>query len=117
MRTSAQSAHSLEPSEGEPEESFHVRSTYAQLDMSGVKGDGIEEGVERTRARIGRNRASEIRAEAAIDDGSEKKRDLTQQEVELLASLDRYVTRATLPVTAHILLIDMGSSPHLRMTG
>jgi USP6 N-terminal-like protein len=58
--------------------------------MSGVKGDGFEEGVERTRARLGNNRQSEQRALNAIADGSEKTKDLSPQEAELLASLDRY---------------------------
>jgi hypothetical protein len=41
---------SLVPSVGEDLDAFHVRNTYAQLEVSGVKGDGYEEGVERTRA-------------------------------------------------------------------
>ncbi|KAI0307618.1 rab-GTPase-TBC domain-containing protein [Multifurca ochricompacta] len=71
-------------------DSFHVRSTYAQLDVLGVKGDGIEEGVERTRARIGSSRESEIKAANAIGDEFEKRRDLSPQELQMLASLDRY---------------------------
>lgn len=67
-----------------------MRSTYAQLEATGVKGDGIEEGVERTRARVGGSRASEIRAMQALGDAAEKTRELTPQEVELLSSLDRY---------------------------
>ncbi|KAF7792560.1 hypothetical protein EIP86_003601 [Pleurotus ostreatoroseus] len=81
---------SLVPSDGEDPDSFHVRSTYAQLDVVGVKGDGIEEGVERTRARVGGSRASELRAEEALADETEKTRDLTPDEVRLLGSLDRY---------------------------
>lgn len=77
------------PSDGEDPDSFHVRSTYAQLDVVGVKGDGIEEGVERTRARVGGSRASELRAEEALADETEKTRDLTPDEVRLLGSLDR----------------------------
>ncbi|KAH9849209.1 RabGAP/TBC [Lenzites betulinus] len=76
--------------DGEDADSFHVRSTYAQLEATGVKGDGIEEGVERTRARVGGSRASEIRALQALGDPLEKTRELTPQEVELLSSLDRY---------------------------
>ncbi|KAG2022653.1 hypothetical protein CC2G_000387 [Coprinopsis cinerea AmutBmut pab1-1] len=41
---------SLVPSAGEEPDAFHVRSTYAQLEVYGVKGDGFDEGVERTRA-------------------------------------------------------------------
>ncbi|KAH9932055.1 RabGAP/TBC [Epithele typhae] len=75
---------------GEDADAFHVRNTYAQLDQTGVRGDGYEEGVERTRARVGGSRASEIRAQQALADGSEKTRDLTPQELQLLESLDRY---------------------------
>ena len=81
--------NSLVPSEGEDPDSFHVRSTYAQLDLCGVKGDGIEEGVERTRARVGGSRASELKAEEALGDGTEKTRELTSEEVKVLGSLDR----------------------------
>ncbi|TFK82637.1 RabGAP/TBC [Polyporus arcularius HHB13444] len=86
-----ESMHSaVAPSEGEDPDSFHVRSTYAQLDQCGVKGDGIEEGVERTRARVGGSRQSELRAQQALGDEHEKTRELTSQEIELLQSLDRY---------------------------
>ena len=83
------SVNSLVPSEGEDPDSFHVRSTYAQLDLFGVRGDGIEEGVERTRARVGGSRASELKAEEALADETEKTRELTQEEVKVLGSLDR----------------------------
>lgn len=43
------------------EDSFHVRSTYARLDVVGVAGDGWEEGVERTRERSKLNRKSVAR--------------------------------------------------------
>lgn len=81
---------SISPAPDEDPDSFHVRSTYAQLDLYGVRGDGIAEGVERTRARVGGSRQSELRAQEALADAHEKTRDLTQQEVTLLASLDRY---------------------------
>jgi hypothetical protein len=55
-----------------------------------VKGDGIEEGVERTRARVGGSRESELKAANAIGDDYEKRRDLNPQELQILASLDRY---------------------------
>ena len=80
---------SITPSAGEDPDSFHVRSTYAQLDVLGVKGDGIAEGVELTRARIGTSRESELNAANAIGDESEKRRDLNPQELQMLASLDR----------------------------
>lgn len=80
---------SLVPSEGEDLNAFHVRNTYAQLEMSGVKGDGYEEGVERTRARIGASRSSQLNALAALGDGTEKTRELEAKEIETLASVDR----------------------------
>ncbi|EKM61570.1 uncharacterized protein PHACADRAFT_248253 [Phanerochaete carnosa HHB-10118-sp] len=88
--SSKHSIPSLVQSEGEDADAFHVRSTYAQLDAIGVKGDGIEEGVERTRARVGGNRQSELRAEQALADENEKRRELTPQEIQLLSNLDRY---------------------------
>lgn len=89
--SSPSSKVSLVPSEGEDMDGFHVRNTYAQLEVSGVKGDGYEEGVERTRARIGTSRASQLQAEAALGDGHEKKRDLDSKEIQVLQSVDRYV--------------------------
>ena len=87
-------------SEGEDVDSFHVRSTYAQLDQCGVKGDGYDEGVERTRARVGGSRQSELRAQQALGDEHEKTRDLTAKELELLQSLDRCVCAGP-PVEFH----------------
>ncbi|KAJ6520197.1 rab-GTPase-TBC domain-containing protein [Mycena sanguinolenta] len=81
---------SLVPSEGEDLDGFHVRNTYAQLEMSGVKGDGYEEGVERTRARIGTSRASQAFAENAIGDGTEKSQELDAKEIQALVAADRY---------------------------
>jgi len=66
-----------------------VRRTYAELEVVGVRGDGYSEGVERTRARVGSNRESGIRALEALGDIAEKKRDLTPREIEILAGLDR----------------------------
>lgn len=80
---------SLVPSEGEDLDSFHVRSTYAQLDATGVKGDGYEDGVERTRARQCVSRASQLRANTSLGSPVEKSRDLLVEEVNVLASLDR----------------------------
>lgn len=42
---------------GEDADSYHVRATYATLDVSGVRGDGYEDGEELTRARLGSNRS------------------------------------------------------------
>jgi hypothetical protein len=89
LLTRKRSDLSITPSAGEDPDSFHVRSTYAQLDVFGVKGDGIDEGVERTRARVGGSRESELQAMNAIGDEDEKRRDLSPQEVQMLASLDR----------------------------
>ncbi|KAF9654099.1 RabGAP/TBC [Thelephora ganbajun] len=80
----------ITPHEGEDEDAFHVRRTYAELEAVGVKGDGYAEGVERTRARLGSNRDSGLRALEALGDIADKKRDLTPREIEILASLDRY---------------------------
>lgn len=77
------------PHEGEDKDAFHVRRTYAELEVFGVKGDGYADGVERTRARLGSNRESELRALEALGDMADKKRDLTPREIEILASLDR----------------------------
>ena len=82
---------SLVPSEGEDVDAFHVRNTYAQLEASGVKGDGYEEGIERTRARIGTSRKSQMQADAALGDGKDKARDLDDKEIQFLKSVDRCV--------------------------
>ncbi|KAJ8094675.1 hypothetical protein PM082_010681 [Marasmius tenuissimus] len=87
---SPESKTSLVPSEGEDMDAFHVRNTYAQLDISGVKGDGYEDGVERTRARVGASRASQLNAAAALGDGTEKQGDLDERELIALGSVDRY---------------------------
>lgn len=84
--SSPSSKLSLVPSEGEDFDSFHVRSTYAILEVSGVKGDGYEEGVERTRARLGSNRHSQLTAEISA---REKTKSLNPKEFELLAAVDR----------------------------
>ena len=74
---------SLVPSEGEDMDAFHVRNTYAQLEISGVKGDGYEDGIERTRARLHMSQANQL------VDGNEKKGDLDPRELQTLASVDR----------------------------
>ncbi|KAJ4485562.1 rab-GTPase-TBC domain-containing protein [Lentinula aciculospora] len=102
---------SLVPSEGEDMDSFHVRNTYAQLDISGVKGDGYEEGVERTRARIGDSRASQLNAEAALGDGTEKTKELDPKEAQLLAVVDRYGFFSS---PSHDRLMLLPSAPLLR---
>lgn len=79
----------ITPQQGEDEDAFHVRRTYAELEVVGVREDGYADGVERTRARVGSNRESELRALEALGDMADKKRDLTPREIEILASLDR----------------------------
>ncbi|KAF9013618.1 hypothetical protein BDZ89DRAFT_1077017 [Hymenopellis radicata] len=107
----AASKTSLVPSEGEDLDAFHVRNTYAQLEMSGVKGDGYHEGVERTRARIGASRASQLNAENALGDGTEKTRDLNPDEIKALATVDRY---GFFSVPSHDRLVLLPSTPLLK---
>lgn len=95
--SSPSSKVSLVPSEGEDIDAFHVRNTYAQLEASGVKGDGYEEGIERTRARIGSSRRSQLQADAALGDGKEKFRDLDEKEIQVLQSVDRCVLSINTP--------------------
>ncbi|KAJ7755005.1 rab-GTPase-TBC domain-containing protein [Mycena maculata] len=102
---------SLVPSEGEDLDGFHVRNTYAQLDMTGVKGDGYEEGVERTRARIGNSRASQYLAENAVGDGTEKSQALPPQEIQTLNAVDRYGFFST---PSHDRLVLVPSAPLLK---
>ncbi|KAF7436286.1 hypothetical protein PC9H_003115 [Pleurotus ostreatus] len=109
--SSPSSKVSLVPSEGEDVDAFHVRSTYAQLEVSGVKGDGFDEGVERTRARVGNSRASQHLADQAIGDGSEKVRDINLKEIELLSSLDRY---GFFTIPSHDRLVLLPSAPLLK---
>ncbi|KAJ7610869.1 rab-GTPase-TBC domain-containing protein [Roridomyces roridus] len=87
---------------------FHVRNTYAQLEMSGVKGDGYEEGVERTRARIGTSRASQLLAENAVGDGTEKSVPLDPKEMQTLKAVDRYGFFST---PSHDRLVQLPSTP------
>ncbi|KAJ6623042.1 rab-GTPase-TBC domain-containing protein [Mycena sp. CBHHK59/15] len=102
---------SLVPSEGEDLDGFHVRNTYAQLEMSGVKGDGYEEGVERTRARIGDSRASQLFAESAVGDGTEKSQELDPKEIRTLVAVDRYGFFST---PTHDRLVLLPSPPLLK---
>lgn len=86
---------SIDRAENEEPEAFFVRSTYAQLEVTGVKGDGYEEGVERTRAKLGHNRES-VQLAAARSEArglGDEASDITQKELEILKSLDRYASR------------------------
>lgn len=109
--SSPSSKVSLVPSEGEDNDSFHVRNTYAQLEVSGVKGDGYEEGIERTRARIGTSRQSQLDAEEALGNGKEKMRDLHPKEIQFLANVDRY---GFFTIPSHDRLILLNSGPLLK---
>ncbi|BEJ12645.1 hypothetical protein CspHIS471_0211050 [Cutaneotrichosporon sp. HIS471] len=67
---------------GEETDAFHVRSTYARLEIEGVYGDGWDEGVERTRGGIGAgSRVTTTWAASSL---------MTDQELKFLKSLDRY---------------------------
>ncbi|KAI6048055.1 RabGAP/TBC [Pisolithus marmoratus] len=109
--SSPSSKTSLVPSEGEDPDSFHIRSVYAQLHATGVRGDGYEEGVERTRARNRVSRASELHAGAVVGGPSEKLRDLPPEEMLVLSSLDRY---GFFTVTTHDRLVLLPSAPLLK---
>ncbi|KAJ3506344.1 hypothetical protein NLJ89_g6917 [Agrocybe chaxingu] len=109
--SSPSSKASLAPSEGEDLDAFHVRNTYAQLEASGVRGDGYEEGIERTRARVGNSRASQLEADSAIADGTEKKRDLDAKELQVLRNVDRY---GFFSVTSHDRLVLLSAAPLLK---
>ncbi|KAG9313937.1 RabGAP/TBC [Chiua virens] len=102
---------SLVPSEGEDLDSFHVRSTYAQLDTTGVKGDGYEDGIERTRARQRLSRESELRADAAVRSTGGKSKDALVEELKVLASLDRY---GFFTVPSHDRLVRLPLAPLLK---
>lgn len=105
------------PSDGEDMDAFHVRNTYAQLEMSGVKGDGYEDGVERTRARVGSSRASQLNAAAALGDGQEKNQELDPKEIETLKALDRCVPSTMIGFLSRFhSSTDMASSPYHHMT-
>lgn len=69
--------------EGEEEDSFLVRSTYARLDVTGVTGDGWEDGVERTRERSKLGRRSMLFPHSSSADG------LDERERDMRSNLDR----------------------------
>ncbi|KAG8876702.1 hypothetical protein FRB97_003997 [Tulasnella sp. 331] len=65
-------------------DSLHVRSTYARLEVTGVPGDGYQDGVERTRAKAPGYMERRATLWPSVPS------DLLQQEVDFLSSLDRY---------------------------
>ncbi|KAK2464750.1 hypothetical protein APHAL10511_003168 [Amanita phalloides] len=111
VQESCPSKSSLAPSEGEDMDAFHVRSTYAQLEVSGVKGDGYEDGVERTRARLHMSQASQQFAVSTPVGGVEKKGDLDPREIQTLASVDRY---GFFVLPSHDRLVLLNSAPLLK---
>ena len=78
------------PAPGEDPDGYFVRATYAALDVSGVRGDGYEEGEELTRARLGSGRGN---LPSPAPDTAKRMtmggKELTEKEVELLRQLDR----------------------------
>ncbi|KZT58294.1 RabGAP/TBC [Calocera cornea HHB12733] len=82
LSRSSSQAYSVQAPD-EDDDCYHVRATYARLDHEGVAGDGYEEGIERTRTRVV--------SSYSVNDGSERlANDLSEKEVEILRSLDRY---------------------------
>ncbi|GHJ86016.1 hypothetical protein NliqN6_2418 [Naganishia liquefaciens] len=69
---------------GEEEDAYHVRSTYARLEVQGVYGDGWDEGVERTRGRAIKDDRRSSQAIPAKSDA------LSEQERKALSKVDRY---------------------------
>jgi hypothetical protein len=81
------------PAPNEDPDSYFVRATYAALDVSGVKGDGYEEGEELTRARLGSGRGN---LPSPSPDTAKRleigPKELNEKEVELLGQVDRLVS-------------------------
>ncbi|CAG8538285.1 11346_t:CDS:1, partial [Acaulospora colombiana] len=78
------------PGVDEDPDSYYVRATYAALDVTGVRGDGYEDGEELTRARLGNARGtlpSPIPTTAKRMEMGGK--ELSEKEKELLGQLDR----------------------------
>ncbi|THG98954.1 hypothetical protein EW145_g7345 [Phellinidium pouzarii] len=80
---------SVTPAVGEEPEAYFVRNTYAQLEFTGVKGDGYEEGIERTRAKLGHDRQS-VQLAVRGDAKEDNKGDIAQKELDILSNVDRY---------------------------
>lgn len=86
----ASSRSSAKQGEGEESESYFVRNTYALLDVTGVRGDGYEEGIERTRAKLGHDRRS-VQLAVKNDAKGDPSGEIPQKELEILGNVDRYV--------------------------
>lgn len=78
------------PEDDEEPESYFVRNTYAQLDVTGVKGDGYEDGVERTRAKLGHDRRS-VQLAAVNNAKDPVLSDIPEKELTVLSNVDRLV--------------------------
>ena len=80
------------PAPNEDPDAYFVRATYAALDVSGVRGDGYEEGEELTRARLGSGRGN---LPSPVPDTAKRMtmggKELSEKEIELLGQLDRSV--------------------------
>ncbi|KAG8967968.1 hypothetical protein FRC03_008989 [Tulasnella sp. 419] len=76
-------------SEGEDADSVYVRTTYARLELSGVPGDGYDEGVERTRARNPGVHSNNARRQT-IWEPTAQLDELAQKELDTLKNVDRY---------------------------
>ena len=79
---------SVAQAEGEESEAYFVRNTYALLDVTGVRGDGYEEGIERTRAKLGHDRRS-VQLAVKNDAKEEVTGEIPQKELEVLKNVDR----------------------------
>lgn len=79
------------PGANEDPDSYFVRATYAAFDVSGVRGDGYEEGEELTRARMGTGRNN---LPSPLPDTAKRltmgPKELNEKEVQILGQLDRY---------------------------
>jgi hypothetical protein len=78
------------PGVNEDPDSYYVRATYAALDVTGVRGDGYEDGEELTRARLGNARGT---LPSPIPNTAKRMemggKELNEKEKELLGQLDR----------------------------
>ncbi|KAH7096129.1 rab-GTPase-TBC domain-containing protein [Auriculariales sp. MPI-PUGE-AT-0066] len=82
---------SVRRADSEDPDSFHVRATYAALEASGVPGDGVDEGIERTRARIGASLDQLSQSKQSVDMARPARSgDLDEKESQLISTLDRY---------------------------
>jgi len=84
------------PAPSEDPDNFYIRKTYAQLDSIGVDGDGFEEGVERTRARLAQS--------SKPPPPRLPNHDLSEAELQVLRSVDRFGFYSTQAGERQILL-------------